>query len=53
MGGCSDEPLELVALEEPVPAHGLVPRDDVGERAVDLAGEDDVHDVLRPEAVVR
>ena len=47
------EPLELVEVEQPVAAHGLVARDDVGERAVELGREDDVDDVLRPEAALR
>ena len=42
--------VELVDPEQPVPAHCLVPRGDVRERAVELAGEHDVDDVLRPEA---
>ena len=47
------QPLELVALEQPVPPDGLVTRDDVLERPVDLTGEDDVDDVLRPQAPLR
>ena len=42
--------VELVETEEPVAAHGLVVETTPLERAVQLAGEDDVDDVLRPEA---
>src|SRR6185436_4747144 len=52
-GRMDSQPFELVAFEKPVPPHRLVPRDDVGERTVDLAGEDDVDDMLRPEAPLR
>ena len=46
------EALQLVEIEQPVAADGLVVGDDVRERPVELGGEDDVHDVLRPEAAL-
>ena len=48
-----DDAVELVEREQPVPAHGLVLRRDRFERAVELAGEDDVDDVLRPRGPAR
>ena len=42
--------VELVELEEPVAAHCRVLETAPLERPVELAGEDDVDDVLRPEA---
>ena len=44
--------VELLGFEQAVSAHRLVLGDDVGERAVELAREDDVDDVLRPEAAL-
>ena len=41
---------ELVELEQPVATYGFVPRDDIGEGAVEVGCEDDVDDVLRPQA---
>ncbi len=46
--------VELVGPEQPVPAHGCVLRGDCLERASgQVAGEDDVDDVLRGEAARR
>jgi hypothetical protein len=44
--------LEVIELEEPVPSYSLVTGDDVDERPVELAGEHDMNDVLRPEAAL-
>ena len=49
IGGWSGEPEQLVELEQAMAAHGGVLRGDRLERAVaEMAGEDDVDDVLRP-----
>ena len=42
-----NDAVELVEREEPVPADGVVGRGDPFERALELAREDDVDDVLR------
>src|SRR5438093_8045870 len=43
-----DDAVELVASEEAMPTHRCVLRGNSLERAVELPGEDDVHDVLLP-----
>src|SRR6185312_10260453 len=49
-----DDVVEITDLEEPVPAHGCIPRGDRFERSpAEIAREDDVHDMLRREAVPR
>ena len=49
-----DDLVELGGLEQPVPAHGRVLRRHRFERpAGQIAGEDDVHDVLRGEGALR
>ena len=46
--------VEIGGIEEPVAAHGGVARRDRLERAPgEIAGEDDVHDVLRRERPLR
>jgi hypothetical protein len=42
--------VELVRLEQTVAANGLVDRSHVREGAAQVAGEDHVDDVLRPQA---
>ena len=48
-----DDAVQLIGGKEPVSLHRLVLRGDGLERAVDVAGEDDVDDVLRDEAIGR
>ena len=50
--GVERDAVELLDPEEPVAAHCLVRRGDVYERAVELTGEHDVDDVLRPDAAL-
>jgi hypothetical protein len=52
-GRMQRDAVELVGREEPMAAYGLVARHDTLERAVQLAGEDDMDDVLRPQTPLR
>ena len=52
-GRVQRDAVELVRREEPMAAHGLVARHCALERSIKLAGEDDMDDVLRPEAAFR
>src|SRR3990172_2566828 len=44
---------ELLRSEESVAANRLVLGDELGERAIEIPGEDDVNDVFRPQAPLR
>ena len=53
IGGCSAMPSSSSGANSRWPRTASSLRDDALERAVELAGEDDVDDVLRPEAPLR